>query len=138
MDEKTISELRNRTIVGLAEEVEIIGEEESRKVIARIDSGATLSSIDINLASELKLGPVTRTKFVKSAQGSTTKPVVKASVRIGGRRIKASFTLSDRSHLTYPVLIGQNILKMDFLIDPKKPLPEKSGKEEGDDNHAVP
>ena len=36
------------------------------------------------------------------------------------KKIKAQFTLADRSHMRYPVLIGQNILKQGFLINPNK------------------
>jgi len=35
--------------------------------------------------------------------------------------IEDEFTLADRSHMTFPMLIGQNILtKGKFLIDPLK------------------
>lgn len=111
---------KDRTVIGLSEIITIKGSDESTKIKARIDTGATLSSMDLRLAAELGLGPVTRTKFVRSAQGSKVKPVIKASIEIEGRKISASFTLSDRKHMTYRVLIGQNVLKMGFLIDPQR------------------
>ena len=44
---------------------------------------------------------------------------VRLEVEIGGKLVEGNFTLADRSHMTYPVLIGQNILrKGNFLIDP--------------------
>jgi hypothetical protein len=109
-----------RVTLGLIEQVTIIGQKE-KQVTARIDTGATASSIDIHLAADLELGPLTRTKIVKSASGTKKRPIVHAKVKINGNIMEEEFTLADRSHMTYPVLIGQNILKKgNFLIDPQK------------------
>ena len=111
--------MNNRTVLGLTEEVTIIGEKESVTMIARIDSGATASSIDKNLADKLDLGPEIRTKIVKSASGINKRPIIKAKVKIKDIELEDEFTLADRSHMTYQILIGQNILKKgEFLIDP--------------------
>jgi hypothetical protein len=117
-EEYSAKDIAEKTIVGLTEEVIISGNSGKKELIARIDTGATKSSIDLTLASELKLGPVIDSRLIKSAHGTKLRPVVKASVKIQNRNIKAKFTLADRSHLRYPVLIGQNILKMGFLVDP--------------------
>lgn len=105
-----------KTLIGLTEEVRLIGER-SKRIIARIDTGATRSSIDIGLANELGFGPLIRTVNVKSATGSSIRGIVKAKIIIAGRKIRASFTLADRRHMKYRVLVGQNILKKGFLID---------------------
>lgn len=111
-----------RAILGLTEKVIVIGPENNEeKVTARIDSGATASSIDFKLSAKLGLGPITRTKIVKSASGVKRRPIIIVKVKIGTKVIEAEFTLADRAHMTYPVLIGQNILKEgNFLIDPNK------------------
>jgi len=111
-----------RVILGLAEEITIIGAEgKEDRVIARIDTGATSSSIDLNLAAKLGLGPITRSKIVKSASGIKKRPIVRAKVKMNGSVIEEEFSLADRSHMTYSALIGQNILKEgNFLIDPNK------------------
>ena len=107
--------------VGLTEKIKITGSKgKSKRMIARIDTGATISSIDSRLASELTLGPVVRTKLVKSAHGKTVRPVIIAEITIAGKNIKARFTIADRSHMKYRVLVGQNILKKGFIIDPSK------------------
>jgi hypothetical protein len=112
---------KNRTILGLTEKVTVFGPNGDSKIIARIDSGATASSIDFKLSAKLALGPITRTKIVKSASGVKRRPIIIVKVNIGGKEIEEEFTLADRNHMSYPVLIGQNILtKGDFLIDPKK------------------
>jgi hypothetical protein len=112
---------KGKTVLGLVEKVTLIGSKKEKKtVLARIDTGATKSSIDVNLAANLNLGPIIRSKMVKSAQGSKLRPVIEASLTLAGKKIKAEFSLADRTHMKYMVLIGQNILKHGFLIDPVK------------------
>ena len=112
--------MSERHILGLTEKVTVVGSEK-RVLVARIDSGATTSSIDKELADELNLGPTIRIKLVKSASGVGKRPIVEAEVNINGSVIKDEFTIADRSHMTYPILIGQNTLKKgQFLIDPLK------------------
>ena len=106
--------------MGLTEQIVLLANNETR--VARIDTGATASSIDKTLADQLQLGPVIRTKIVKSASGVKERPIVKATIQLSGLTIEEEFTIADRSHMTYPLLIGQNILKRgNFLIDPNKP-----------------
>jgi len=105
-----------KTIVGLVEKVKINGKE----VTARIDTGAEHSSIDKDLSKRLELGPILRTMLIKSASGQTRRPVVEAEMEIKGKVIKSKFNIANRKHMKYKVLIGQNILKQGFLIDPSK------------------
>jgi len=108
---------------------------------ARIDSGATTSSLDATnikrferdgdnwVRFEIKHPesgePVTlERKLIRDAriiQGNSEKadrrPVVELPFVIGDHRQSAEFTLNDRSHLTYPVLIGRNVLRDVMLID---------------------
>ena len=112
--------LGDKVVIGLAEKVDVHYPKGSKIVIAKIDTGATKSSIDTNLAAELKLGPVIKSKLVKSAHGSKLRPIIEATIELAGRKIKSEFTLADRAHMKYRVLIGQNILKDGFLIDPTK------------------
>jgi hypothetical protein len=48
---------------------------------------------------------------------------VKLRIKIKGRLIKGSFTLSDRSNKLYPVLIGRTLLKHKFIVDVSKGSP---------------
>ena len=114
----------DKTVVGLVEKVKLNGHVEE-EVCARIDTGATNSSIDLTLASKLKLGPIIQSKMVKSANGSKLRPVIESELEICGIKLKAKFTLADRSHMKYPVLVGQNILKLGFLIDPNKEVEKR-------------
>lgn len=109
-----------KVILGLTETITIKGKAGKEiELTARIDTGATSSSIGKHLAEELELGPVIQTKVVKSASGIKQRPIVKATIIIKGKEIEEEVTIADRSHMTYRVLIGQNILKKgNFLIDP--------------------
>ena len=113
--------MEKRPVVGLVEEVTLSTGTASKTVKARIDTGATKSSIDMKLAEQLKLGPVLEKRMVRSAHGSTVRPVVKARLRINGIELEEEFNLAGREHMTYPVLIGQNILKKGkFVVDTLK------------------
>jgi len=43
--------------------------------------------------------------------------VIKTTVTIHGKTIRAEFSLSDRDKLRFPVLLGRKILRKRFLID---------------------
>ncbi|MBI2656599.1 ATP-dependent zinc protease [Candidatus Woesearchaeota archaeon] len=112
--------LGGKVVIGLVEKASIRYSGGNKKVIAKIDTGATKSSIDTSLAAELKLGPVIKSKLIKSAHGSKLRPIIEATIELAGKIIKSEFTLADRAHMKYRILIGQNILKDGFLIDPTK------------------
>ncbi len=111
--------MHKRTI-GLTTRVMIFGKRGRKEVIARVDTGATKSSIDKALAKELDLGQAFKHTKVKSAHGVTYRPVVTAEISIAGEIMQAEFTIADREHMKYRILIGQNILKKGFLIDATK------------------
>lgn len=113
---------QEKVILGLIEPVTVIGKAGKEfKVLARIDTGATSSSIDSVLANSLELAPSTVSKIIKSALGIKKRPVVKIKIKMDGLLLEEDFNVADRSHMTYALLIGQNILKKgNFLIDPHK------------------
>ena len=112
--------LDGKIVVGLTEKVHVHNGKGRNSVIAKIDTGATKSSIDTNLAAKLKLGPVIKSKLVKSAHGSKLRPIIEATIELAGKKIRSEFTLADRAHMKYSILVGQNILKNGFLIDPSR------------------
>lgn len=103
----------DKLIVGRTEKIKVNGCE----MVARIDSGAARSSIDLDLAFKLDLGPIIKTVKVISSHGKQSRPVVEAEVEIKGKKIKTSFNIADRKDMKYPVLIGRNVLKNGFLVD---------------------
>jgi hypothetical protein len=114
--------MAKKTTIGCKEYVTILGQNKVRKVLARIDTGASKCSIDSALAKSLGLGPVIREKKVKSAHGTSMRSLILARITLAGRTFKVFFTLADRKHMKYSVLIGRNILKRGFLIDPSRKL----------------
>ncbi|MFP4118198.1 MAG: RimK/LysX family protein [Candidatus Woesearchaeota archaeon] len=108
-----------KPIIGLMEEVIIMGPSDQKPVNARIDTGAHTSSIDVKLAAELNLGPIIETKNVRSASGMGLRPLIKARISMRGKTLDSLFTIANRDHMKYSVLIGRNILREGgFLIDP--------------------
>ncbi|MFH1637632.1 MAG: RimK/LysX family protein [Candidatus Woesearchaeota archaeon] len=100
--------------VGLVEKVKVNGEE----LLARVDTGAEGNSVSQNIAKKLSLGPVVKTKIIKSSSGRQIRPIVMAELEIGGKKMEAAFNITDRAHMKYPVLIGRAVLKDGFMIDP--------------------
>jgi hypothetical protein len=57
-------------------------------------------------------------KNIKNSFGEIeTRFTIKTIVKIGRRRIKSVISLTDRSDMRYPVLIGRKILNNRFIID---------------------
>lgn len=113
--------IEGRKVIGLYQDVTIYGKKKKKTVRARIDTGATNNAIDTALKEELGLGPILKTKLVRSTHGSTVRPVIDIEISLAGEKFKAPFTAADRGHMKYKVLIGQSILKnSNFLIDPTK------------------
>jgi hypothetical protein len=114
------NKVNGKIIVGLTEIVKLINNGKEIEVPAKVDTGATRSSIDIKLASRLNLGPVIKSKMVKSAHGNKLRPVIEGLIIIADKKIKSEFTLADRTHMKFAVLIGVNTLKDNFLVDPSR------------------
>lgn len=108
-----------------------------KNIIARIDSGARSCSIHCHnhwvekidgkkvLCAQLHQKPSRVTRFehfsrkkVKSSNGITqNRYVVRLLFTIGDQKFNIDFTLSNRSKMTYPVLLGRNFLKHNFIVD---------------------
>lgn len=126
----------SKKLIGRAELVDFpeIGIE---KVHARIDTGAKTSSlwasqtniIDDNLvvtifdgddAQEIRFDEFERVAVASSNGHVQHRFKVRLLVKIKGKKIRAWFTLADRSTQVYPVLIGRNVLLGKFVVDVKK------------------
>jgi len=112
---------KKKSEIGFLEQVTIYGPEKSRKVTARIDTGAARNSIDKKLAEKLGIKEIIKHKVIKSAHGVKKRPIVKAKLKIADKEFEdMTFTLADREHMKYTVLIGRNTLKKGFIINPDK------------------
>ena len=106
---------------------------------ARIDSGATTSSLDCQdveyferdgekwVAFKLKNRKtgeehvfekkVERSFKVKRAGKDESRKAIKMDVKMGGEVFSAVFSIADRSNFDYQGLVGRNILTGRFLVD---------------------
>ena len=117
-----------------------------KSVHAKVDTGADLSSIwasdiheeegilrfklfgkksphytgkEIEFASPHYL----LTRIASSFGHRQLRYVVRLQIKLGGKVIVGTFTLSDRSKKTYPVLIGRKLLYRKFIVDVAKGTP---------------
>lgn len=131
--------LSSKLIVGRQEQVWL--EDIQLALPARVDTGAETASLDArNIEMFERNGkrwvrfeifhPETgealpmerRLKRIVSIMQSNTseperRPVIKLGITIGHINQSAEFTLSNRSHLDYQLLIGRNILKDVMIVD---------------------
>lgn len=107
--------------IGASEEIKVRGSSGKKvKVLAKIDTGAWSSSIDREFAEKLGLLSKERILWYRrkmSALGENSWPVINVTFYLAGRRIKTTMGVSDRSRLTFKVLIGRTDLQ-GFLVKP--------------------
>lgn len=130
---------RQHTTIGSAEIIRF-PDLDNQIVTARIDSGARTSSIwgkaTVDDQGQLRVvffgqdtvytfGDYSKMVVASSTGHTETRYTIKLVVRIAGRRIKATFTIANRSTQVYPVLIGRNVLRGKFIIDVKQGTPLK-------------
>jgi hypothetical protein len=107
--------------IGYTEKIVLSGTADSETVIAKSDTGARRTSIDTDIAAAIEAGPVQTTTTVTSATASSsrTRPVVDVEIDIGGTRHTVAASIEDRSQMTYPILLGRDILS-EYTIDVEK------------------
>ncbi|MCG9677104.1 ATP-dependent zinc protease [Vibrio sp. Isolate24] len=138
-----------KLIMGEQEWVYVPGLEESFK--ARIDTGATTSSISATDVVEFERDGKDWVKFkiehdgIKSkeialpvqrwvkirqstAEESERRAVVESWIQIGDLKEKTEFTLADRTHLKFPLLLGRSFFKDVAVVDVSKKFVQKKHK----------
>ena len=130
-------------VVGWVERVSV--GDLSYKPKAKIDSGATTSSINADIIRTFETdgkefvvfrvdfeedggehvieAPITRWVRIKRKGGDDEyirRPVIEMTFCIGNKKIKEEVNLADRGQFIYPVLIGRNVLDGRMLIDSSK------------------
>lgn len=104
-------------VLGAVEPVVLTGNGKEHEVFARIDTGATRTSIDEELCKELGFQLTGKEISVRSASGQTKRPVAKISYHMHGKHIVGEATVIDRAHMKYPLIVGRK--HMDgFLVNP--------------------
>ncbi|MGB2078488.1 MAG: ATP-dependent zinc protease [Vibrio sp.] len=161
-EDKTVSQVKPESVEVSTTEQDgklILGEKEwiyvkdlNRNLRARIDTGATTSSISADVidikrekgkrsqvtfrlkhddweGDEMTL-PVER--WVEVRQSSTEKldkrPVIKLPIKLGGQTFDTEFSLVDRSHLSYAILIGRSLIDERAVVDVSHKYIQKKNK----------
>lgn len=133
----------DRPILGKAEKVDF-PQFNLQQISAKVDTGAYTSSIDCERVQEVEQDGKKVLKFVllrpgktgysgeehytqdyiyaeiKSANGVQMRYIIETDVAVAGKTFKMRFSLSDRSRLLYPVLIGRKLIaEGNYLVDVK-------------------
>ena len=126
----------NKITIGRAERMKLV--DQGVEVYAKVDSGAYYSSIDADVIAvegdtltyrlfrEGKEGyseqTVTTKDFkmftTRSSNGhEQTRPLIQMTVELGGQTTTEWFSIANREKMFYPILIGRNILRQNYVID---------------------
>jgi hypothetical protein len=130
MGEGTV-EPAEKVTVGLVEEVVLLPWKV--RIPARIDTGAAISSLDARditirgKTAEFSLPekygglrisrPIVAWRTIRSAGAKDHRPVVVLEFCLGSQVIRAHVNLNDRSQVKYPLLVGRNALRKNFVVD---------------------
>jgi len=106
------------------------------KLPARIDTGAAKSSLDareikvqddmIEFKLPKKYGglqirlPIMGWRHIRTPEGLERRPVVELEICLGSKRFLTLVNLTDRSMVKYPLILGRNSLRENFLVDVRR------------------
>lgn len=126
-------------VIGRFEHVDVVGKLDGAP--AKIDTGAYRSAIhacDIQLINEknkqylkftigshpsfgkkrtLKTSVFREIEVLSSSGHKTKRYEVNLKIRLGYKIFQTSFTLADRTHHVFPILIGRKAIRSRFLVD---------------------
>ena len=129
--EKAKEPEKDKISIGILEDVVLLPW--GVKIPARVDTGAATTSLDArdlvvkDDVAEFKLPekyggtkitlPVIRWREVRSASGLQRRPVVEMRICVGPKVLRTKVNLIDRSRMTYPIIIGRNVLRRGYVVD---------------------
>lgn len=106
-------------VIGEKEPVKVVNSENGKEieVLAKIDTGATYSSIDKSVVEQLGIDlKHAKTVTIRSSLGEDKRPLVNVRLLVAGKVINTTATVTDRSDLTNKMLLGRRDLG-NFLIN---------------------
>lgn len=102
-------------------------------LVAKIDTGARTSALHADVI-EVKgrkvrfevdgkkyAAPLTGFRRVKSSNGfSEMRPVIRVTIQLGSKLMKTEMSLTDRTDMDVPMLLGRNSITGFFVVNPGK------------------
>ncbi len=118
----------DKNLAGKLGHAEIISEfDEAIKNLA-IDNSSTKEKLDEEIKDKLeKWGENFDTVVIKSSHGVSYRLLIKMSIVLSGVEIMSKMSVTDRSRLEFPVIIGRKSLGR-FLVDPSKSYSQTIGR----------
>ncbi len=114
--------LNQDSIINNYENIILKNNQNNWEILAKIDTGADYSSLDLTLAKKLDL--LNKKKylgnvFIKNSNGITKREMYWTEIILKNKKRKIIFNPIDRKNLTYKMIIGRADLK-NFLIKPSQ------------------
>ena len=129
-----IAAAEEKTVIGGIEDVILLPW--GIKLPARVDTGAAKSSLDareikvqddmIEFKLPKKFGgleirlPIMGWRHIRTPEGLERRPIVELEICLGSKRFRTLVNLTDRSMVKYPLILGRNSLRENFLVDVKR------------------
>jgi RimK family alpha-L-glutamate ligase len=112
-------------VLGYTTRIRIHGQDGTKRAIAKSDTGAKRTSIDTDLAGQIGAGPMVGTTQVRSGTvgGTETRPLVDVDLCLNGSWRPVTASITDRSEMTYPVLLGRDVLEA-YTLDISRTVEE--------------
>jgi len=123
-----------KAIIGTVEDVILLPW--GVRLPARVDTGAAKSSLDaremrvqddmVEFKLPEKYGglqlrlPIVEWRHIRTPEGPERRPIVELEICLGSQRIRTLVNLTDRSMVKYPLILGRNFLKENFIVDVKR------------------
>jgi alpha-L-glutamate ligase-like protein len=129
-NQRLVQRVGSDKTLGIIEKVTVIGAKKRKTVLAKIDTGAYRTAIDISLLEELGIDKYDRVVKVRAgSHGRVQKRgTAFAKIKIRNKTLKTLVAYNDRNHMRYPVIIGRRNLK-GFLIDPSQTTTQTTKRE---------
>ncbi len=119
-----------KRVIGIIEPVVVRGKLGEVHVLARIDTGASRTTVDKEIADRVGLGPPRGKVRIRQSisKQPETRPLVPAHLVLAGVGFEVSAAVADRQEMKYEVIVGVDILRRGrFLIDPARGVHGRAG-----------
>lgn len=120
-----IEDQRTEDVLGYTTRIRVHGRDGTEQAVAKSDTGAKRTSIDTDLAGRIGAGPLVGTTEVRSAPVDSTeiRPLVDVELCLNGGWRTVTASITDRSGMTYPVLLGRDVLEA-YTLDISRTVEE--------------